>query len=220
MRWPLDNVNITNGYSATHTANDLGAPQGTPIKAPDSGKITGLNNIASAYFGGKYIVLQGKSGYRYYMGHLSTVDVKLGQAVNEGQVIGKVGQTGFGIPSKGILAPSGPHVHLEMSKGGQTYNPSKVIKKSKPPKKEEQVRKATRWEVRNAYRAILGREATPDEEKKRTGKPYEDVVHELITYVLKNKTTYQIYKAKVATSSKASPSEFIEYKPPVLYVKK
>lgn len=94
-----------------------------------------------------------------------------------------------------------------------------IIKKANTILEEEQVRKATKWEVRNAYRAILGREATPDEEKKRTGKPYEDVVHELITYVLKNKTTYQIYRAKVATGSKAAPSEFTEYKPPVLYVR-
>src|SRR5690606_28220683 len=134
--------------------------------APDSGKITGINNTASAYFGGKYIVLEGKSGYRFYMGHNSENNVKVGQAVTEGQPIGKVGQTGFGIPSKGISAPSGPHVHFEMSKGGKTYDPSKIIKKG-----DSMVTEMIANCIRRFY---TGKDCTKAELKKYVGKVTPD----------------------------------------------
>lgn len=113
MRWPLDSFSINEGYAGHPPALDLAAPSGVPIKAPESGKVLLVNNDPKAYFGGMYIRMQGASGNQYYMGHNSKNNVSVGQEVNEGDVIGAVGMTGFAIPAQGIDAPSGPHVHFE-----------------------------------------------------------------------------------------------------------
>lgn len=120
MRFPLDKYVITQGFSAGHPANDLAAPSGTDIKAPESGRVDGINNVAGNYFGGKYITIKGNSGRRYYMGHNSKNRVKLGQTVKEGQHIGDVGATG---------QATGPHIHFQVwNKSGRLVDPSKEIK--------------------------------------------------------------------------------------------
>lgn len=119
MRWPLNKFTITQGYKPGHTANDLAAPTGTPILAPDNGVIIGINNNPSGYFGGNYLKLRGDSGYTFYMGHNSLNRVTLNQCVNQGQHIADVGQTG---------EATGPHVHFEITKGNQTFDPSSIIK--------------------------------------------------------------------------------------------
>lgn len=122
MRYPLDNFSISQGFSAGHPALDLATPEGRPVKAPEDGTVTQINeNVdpdAGGYFGGKYIILMGVSGLRHYMGHHKAVHVRTGQKVSEGQHIADVGSTGFGIPRLGISAPSGPHVHHEVIRNG------------------------------------------------------------------------------------------------------
>lgn len=126
MRYPLDKIVITQGYHLWHKAIDLAAPQGTKIKAPEAGIIEGINNYASAYFGGLYIILKGKSGRRYYMGHNSRNRVRLGQVVKEGQHIGDVGSTG---------QATGPHIHYQIwNKSGQLVNPVKETASAQKPK--------------------------------------------------------------------------------------
>lgn len=123
MRWPLDSFTITQGYHKGHAANDLAAPLNTAIKAPDSGTV--IDNLTNwkpgGYFGGNYVKIKGNSGYTFYMGHMNSVSVKVGQTIKEGQTIGKVGSTGIS---------TGPHIHFEMSKGNVMYDPSSIIKES------------------------------------------------------------------------------------------
>ncbi|MEU9163056.1 M23 family metallopeptidase [Streptomyces sp. NPDC048424] len=96
--------------SGHHTGLDFAAPTGTPAKAVGAGKIT------SAGWSGAYgyrIVLQLEDGTEVWYCHLSSMSVTSG-AVGAGETIGRVGATGN---------VTGPHLHLEVRKGGSTIDP-------------------------------------------------------------------------------------------------
>ncbi|MEU9082974.1 M23 family metallopeptidase [Streptomyces sp. NPDC048357] len=96
--------------SGYHTGLDFAAPTGTPAKAVAAGKIT------SAGWSGAYgyrIVLQLEDGTEVWYCHLSSMSVTSG-AVGAGETIGRVGATGN---------VTGPHLHLEVRKGGSTIDP-------------------------------------------------------------------------------------------------
>ncbi|MFJ3200499.1 M23 family metallopeptidase [Streptomyces sp. NPDC086989] len=96
--------------SGHHTGLDFAAPTGTPVKAVAAGKIT------SAGWSGAYgyrIVLQLDDGTEIWYCHLSSMSVTSG-SVGAGDTIGRVGATGN---------VTGPHLHLEVRKGGSTSDP-------------------------------------------------------------------------------------------------
>ncbi|MER6449344.1 peptidase [Streptomyces venezuelae] len=96
--------------SGHHTGLDFAAPTGTPAKAVAAGKIT------SAGWSGAYgyrIVLELPDGTEIWYCHLSSMSVTSG-AVGAGDTIGRVGATGN---------VTGPHLHLEVRKGGSTQDP-------------------------------------------------------------------------------------------------
>ncbi|MFF8261209.1 M23 family metallopeptidase [Streptomyces virginiae] len=96
--------------SGHHTGLDFAAPTGTPVKAVGAGKIT------SAGWSGAYgyrIVLELEDGTEIWYCHLSSMSVTSG-AVGAGDTIGRVGATGN---------VTGPHLHLEVRKGGSTMDP-------------------------------------------------------------------------------------------------
>ncbi|MEU9299212.1 M23 family metallopeptidase [Streptomyces sp. NPDC048269] len=96
--------------SGHHTGLDFAAPTGTPAKAVATGKIT------SAGWSGAYgyrIVLQLEDGTEVWYCHLSSMSVTSG-TVAPGETIGRVGATGN---------VTGPHLHLEVRKGGSTTDP-------------------------------------------------------------------------------------------------
>ncbi len=68
---------------------------------------------------GNYITLEHSSGYitKYY--HLQKVEVKRGQKVLKGEVIGRLGSTG---------KSTGPHLHFEIVKDGVEKNPETYLK--------------------------------------------------------------------------------------------
>jgi murein DD-endopeptidase MepM/ murein hydrolase activator NlpD len=113
MRWPLDNFIETRGYSTGHPAYDLANFRNTPGKAPEDGVVTSVENRPDVYFGGRYVVMVGESGHRHYMGHNEKNHVRVGQLISEGQHILDVGSSG---------QATGPHIHHEVSKGGQTID--------------------------------------------------------------------------------------------------
>lgn len=95
-----------------HTGIDFGAPIGTPIYATASGKVIRVEFKATGY--GKSVVIDHGHGYQTLYGHMSVIDVKVGQEVRLGEKIGKVGNTG---------TSTAPHVHYEVIHKGERVNP-------------------------------------------------------------------------------------------------
>lgn len=82
-----------------HTALDIAAPQGTPIKATASGRIM---NVHHRFYTGNTVIIDHGQGIMSLYAHLNTIKVENGQWVKQGEVIGTVGKTG---------RVTGPHLH-------------------------------------------------------------------------------------------------------------
>jgi murein DD-endopeptidase MepM/ murein hydrolase activator NlpD len=93
--------------SGYHTGLDFAAPTGTLIKAVHSGTVTEAG-WAGAY--GYRTILTLDDGTELWFCHQSSINVTVGQKVNTGEVIGRVGATGN---------VTGPHLHLEVHPNGQ-----------------------------------------------------------------------------------------------------
>ena len=114
---------VSQGYGAAsgaygytfHNGIDIAAPVGTPIKAAASGKVV-LTRSVGLY--GNRIMLQhsinGQTWHTNYA-HLSSIGVKVGQTVTQGQTIGKMGSTGNS---------TGSHLHFEIHRGAYVYSGS------------------------------------------------------------------------------------------------
>ena len=101
--------------STGHRAIDYAAKYGTPIRAVGEGKVVFAGWNREGY--GNYISLRHNSVYTTNYAHLSKVYVNYGEIIEQGQIIGAVGSTGFS---------TGPHLHFEMVKNGTKVNPSTV----------------------------------------------------------------------------------------------
>ena len=95
-----------------HWGMDFTAPRGTPIYASGDGKVIRADNRASGF--GKHIRIDHGYGYVSLYAHLSRYNVKRGQKVKRGDLIGFVGSTG---------RSRAPHLHYEVRKDGQRINP-------------------------------------------------------------------------------------------------
>lgn len=95
-----------------HYGMDFTAPRGTPVYATGNGKVVRADNRVSGY--GNHIVIDHGFGYSSLYGHLYKYNVRAGQRVKRGDVIGFVGNTG---------RSSGPHLHYEVLKDDQRVNP-------------------------------------------------------------------------------------------------
>ncbi|NIO40296.1 MAG: peptidoglycan DD-metalloendopeptidase family protein [Burkholderiales bacterium] len=134
LRSPLAFSRITSRYTTkrfhpvlrkwrAHRGIDYGAPTGTPVRATANGRVT----FASRKGGyGKLISLRHANGYGTRYAHLSRFakGVRQGTRVQQGQVIGYVGQTGLA---------SGPHLHYEFLVNGVQRNPLKLVLPPGPP---------------------------------------------------------------------------------------
>lgn len=91
----------------THGKNgaDIGGKIGTPIYAAASGKVIVADDYGYNGGYGEYIVISHSNGTQTLYAHLSSVGVSVGQTVNQGDVIGKLGSTG---------KSTGPHLHFEV----------------------------------------------------------------------------------------------------------
>jgi len=84
-----------------HTGTDFIAPEGTPVVATKSGRVS-LANYHNGY--GLMVGIRHSGGHESRYAHLSQIHVKPGQRVEQGTVIGRVGSTGLS---------TGPHLHFE-----------------------------------------------------------------------------------------------------------
>jgi murein DD-endopeptidase MepM/ murein hydrolase activator NlpD len=135
LSWPEQGFRISQGFGPTdldgeppyagydhfHMGVDLAAPEGTPVLAPADGVVvlTGAEGSLGRYFGyGNHIVIAHSGRLETIYGHLDQVDVKAGDIVGRGQVIGLEGSTGYS---------TGPHLHFEVHLGGQLADPATFL---------------------------------------------------------------------------------------------
>ena len=95
-----------------HKGVDLAAPEGTPVLAPNHGKVVMAARGLTAY-GGVVVLSHGYELSTTYL-HMSAVDVRVGQRVRRGQRIGRIGQEGIA---------TGPHLHWQMNLRGKVVDP-------------------------------------------------------------------------------------------------
>lgn len=113
-----------------HWGMDFTAPKGTPIYASGDGKISRADNNSSGY--GKHIRIDHGYGYISLYGHMSQYNVKVGQKIKRGDLIGFVGSTG---------RSEAPHVHYEVWKDGERINPINFYYGSLTPQEFENMLK-------------------------------------------------------------------------------
>jgi len=103
------------GEGAFHAGMDIAAPPGTAVESAADGIV-----LAAGYDAGygNAILVDHGSGIATKYGHLSRIDVVIGQEVKRGQVIGAVGATG---------KTTGPHLHYEVHIRDTPVNPAKYL---------------------------------------------------------------------------------------------
>lgn len=95
-----------------HAGMDFSAKTGTPVYATGDGVVARADNKATGY--GNHIVIKHGYGYETLYAHLSKYNVRVGQRVKRGDVIGFIGSTG---------RSEGPHLHYEVHVNGEPVNP-------------------------------------------------------------------------------------------------
>lgn len=103
------------GQFATHSAIDISSASGQPVRAPADGTVAKAD-WQNGY--GKVVFLAHGFGYSTRFGHLSKFNVKAGDRVKRGDIIGYVGSTG---------RSTGPHLHYEVRLNGKAINPLEHI---------------------------------------------------------------------------------------------
>src|SRR6516165_7260935 len=104
------------GRPAMHTGLDLHGETGDVVHAPADGTVT-----AAGWSGGygRMVDIDHGNGLSTRYGHLSSIDVRVGQSIRTGQIIGKVGSTG---------RSTGPHLHYETRLRGEAIDPQKFLR--------------------------------------------------------------------------------------------
>ena len=98
-----------------HNGVDLACSSGTPIYASKSGYVT---TATYHYAYGNYVTINHMDGFSTLYGHMTYFVVSEGEYVEQGQVIGYVGSTGYS---------TGPHLHFTIYYDGSTVNPMNYI---------------------------------------------------------------------------------------------
>ena len=139
FRVPLDGVTtggnfgkrrVLNGQPGSpHSGVDFPALTGTPVHAAQSGRVALAQEL---FFSGNTVVVDHGLGIYTFYGHLSEINVKSGDVLQSGQVLGKVGATG---------RVTGPHLHWGLTVERARVNPLQLVKvlggMEKPPIQSE-----------------------------------------------------------------------------------
>ncbi|MDR1400235.1 MAG: M23 family metallopeptidase [Treponema sp.] len=104
------------GARTYHTALDIAAALGTPIKASMKGTVSSAGQNAIY---GKFVIITHSNGYQSMYGHMSAISVAQGTSVDQGVKIGEVGSTG---------RSTGPHLHFALFKNGRAVDPLEFLK--------------------------------------------------------------------------------------------
>ena len=125
---PMQVSRVTSGFAMRmhpihqvwrqHLGVDYGAPTGTPVRSVGQGRVD-FAGVLGGY--GKVVIVDHGRGETTLYGHLSRIDVRMGQSVGRGETIGAVGATGWA---------TGPHLHFEFRENGVHTDPLKVARRS------------------------------------------------------------------------------------------
>ena len=125
---PLEFSRVTSGFAMrfhpvlkkwrAHLGVDYGAPTGTPVRSVGDGVVE-FAGRQNGY--GNVIEIRHGSRRSTVYAHLSRIDVRQGQRIDQGQRIGAVGATGWA---------TGPHLHFEFHVDGQHHDPLEIAKAS------------------------------------------------------------------------------------------
>lgn len=104
-------INPVTGQEQLHRGVDIAVPTGTTVYAAMDGTVT--TATYDSYYG-NYVVIEDEKGYCTKYAHMDTLNVRAGQSVTHGNVIGTTGNTG---------SSTGSHLHIECLYQGEYYNP-------------------------------------------------------------------------------------------------
>lgn len=111
-----------------HEGMDFTAPTGTKLYATGDGVVEVVKSSKRGF--GKRVVIDHGFGYKTRYAHLNEFNVRRGQKVKRGDVIGYVGSSGLSVA---------PHLHYEVMKGNQTVNPVDYYFNDLTPKQYERM---------------------------------------------------------------------------------
>lgn len=125
---PLAFSRVTSGFAMrfhpvlqkwrAHLGVDFGAPTGTPVRSVGDGVVS-FAGQQNGY--GNVVQVQHSGNRQTVYAHLSRIDVRAGQQIEQGTRIGAVGATGWA---------TGPHLHFEFKLGGQQVDPMLIARAS------------------------------------------------------------------------------------------
>jgi len=115
--WPVDSRRISTMFQPSHQAIDIAIDTGQPVRAVASGIVSFAGGDPGRSYG-LYVIIQHPGGYSSLYAHLSNVEVQQGNAVKQGNEIGRTGLTG---------RTTGPHIHFAMFYQGMPINPLSVL---------------------------------------------------------------------------------------------
>ena len=134
FKWPVPGYYyISSGVGARwgryHNGIDIPGPKGTEVLAAESGRVVRIYTSCPHDYGkeescgcgggyGNHILIDHGNGFMTLYGHLSSVDVELGDTVTQGSHIGKMGSTGYS---------TGDHLHFEIRYNGKYLNPAAFV---------------------------------------------------------------------------------------------
>jgi murein DD-endopeptidase MepM/ murein hydrolase activator NlpD len=124
---PLEFSRVSSGYGMrfhpihggqrAHLGVDFAAPTGTPVRTVGDGVVQ-FAGWQNGY--GNFVIVQHSNNQTTAYAHLSRIDVRKGEKIEQGEFIGAVGSTG---------ASTGPHLHFEFRDKGQHIDPLTIARK-------------------------------------------------------------------------------------------
>jgi len=126
--FPLDKYIVTGVYGSQRILNgkprrphygiDFHAPEGTPVKAMMDGEVTLAEN--DMYFTGGTLIFDHGHGISTLFMHMKTINVKVGQKVKKGEIVGTLGQSG---------RATGPHLDIRLNWFEVKLDPQTILSK-------------------------------------------------------------------------------------------
>ncbi|MBV8619078.1 MAG: M23 family metallopeptidase [Curvibacter sp.] len=128
LAYPVAFSRVSSGFSMrfhpilklwrAHLGTDYAAPMGTPVRTVGDG-VVDFAGVQNGY--GNVIMVKHRNNQMTVYGHLSKINVRSGQAVSQGDIIGNVGATGWA---------TGPHLHFEFRVNGVQRDPQTIARQN------------------------------------------------------------------------------------------